>query len=158
MLKKNLWIIPVIVLLGWAALSDIRSREEKERRKNFKITSSSEALEYLNKVGKFRNSLPYGKMKIQIKGNKIFYWDNLDNGWSSQPKAICNFQLYEDSRSEMNYSENRYVKIKSWLLKVEDECWDTKMSNILDLELTNKGYLYIKGGNSASYLCVKGWN
>ncbi|MEY8863316.1 hypothetical protein [Tenacibaculum singaporense] len=158
MLKKNLWVFPVVIFLAWAAISDINTQKERERRKNFKITSLSEALEYLNEVGKFRNSLPYGKMKIQIKGNKIFYWDNLDNGWSSQPKAICNFQLYEDSRSEMNYSENKYVKIKSWLLKVEDECWDTKLSNILDLELTNKGYLYIKGGNSASYLCVKGWN
>lgn len=153
MLKKNPWIILVILFLGWAALSDINDRKDK----NVKIDTKEKAMRYLNKVGKYHERLPYGRFKISFEDNIIHYWDNLDGGWTTSPKTSCYFTLKESSTYEMDYSENKNVKVRTWELEVSDKCWETDMKNILRLHLGEDGYLYKRDCYQPDCVCTRGW-
>lgn len=126
-------------------------------RDEVKLDTKEKAMDYLNKIGRYSDRLPYGKFKIAFNKNVIMYWDNLDEGWTDAEKTACYFTLKESVTYEMDYDENKNVEVKMWELEVSDKCWKTEIKSILRLHLSEDGYLYMNDCYQPNCIIGKGW-
>jgi len=121
------------------------------------LDTKEKAMDYLNKIGRYHDNLPYGKFRISFDKNVIKYWDNLDEGWTNSPKTACYFTLKESITYEMDYSENKNVEVKIWELEVSDKCWKTEIKSILRLHISQDGYLYMRDCYQPICIIAKDW-
>ena len=145
---SSILIASVFILMAWSSGSD----EEPQ------LNTKEKALDYLqNSYSKHHGDLPYGKYKFLISGNKLMYWDNLDEGWTNQPKATYSFKLVQSTDYEMDYSENKNVEIKVWDFELEDAAYDSDMSWILPLQMDESGCINIRGCSDFMCISTRGW-
>lgn len=118
MLKKNLWIIPIVILLAWAVLSDINDKKKKEKRAKFRIENTTQALKFIQ--GKWHGRIYGGSYRAKIIGTKFYLWLDEGDGWKDKPTEIIDFEVKSTTYMEWNTDYDKYMEEKIYELEFDE--------------------------------------
>lgn len=154
MLKKNLWVIPVLIFFAWAALSDISDKKEREKRKNFRLENTSQALKHIQ--GKWHGRIYGGSYRAKIIGTKFHLWLDEGKGWKSKPNEIIDFNIISTTYMDWNTNYDKYMEEKIYELEFDESKEEIKKLGVYRIHPKGGVWHNCRSANDIRFT-YKGW-